>query len=153
MEWLQLGKTINKKSILIVITVLTLGLALCGPFFIFFSPGDDNSICFDVEKQSVIKCKGTISSLSLISEDNEDILYFKVISHRKRKSSFSLKEIDKDYSIHVTSTLIDLGDFKLRPLMEYEIISHSNGDRASDIVTIRTDIDGKVIYTDKALCE
>lgn len=106
-----------------------------------------------MEKQSVIGCKGTISKLYIISKDNKDYLHFLVLSNKKGKTSFSIKELDKDYSIDVTNTLINLQKFKLRPEMEYEIINHSNGDTPHGKLIIKTDKNSSVIYADKTSCE
>lgn len=106
-----------------------------------------------MESQSVIRCKGTISKLYIISKDNKDYLHFLILPDKKGKKSFSIKELDKDYSIDVTNTLIDLQKFKLRPDTEYEIINHSNGDTPHEKLIIKTDKNSSVIYADKTSCE
>jgi hypothetical protein len=106
-----------------------------------------------MESQSVIRCKGRISNLYITSKDDRDYLYFSVLQGKKGSNRFSVKELNKNYSIDVTTTLIDLQNFKLRPETEYEIINHSNGDTPSGKLIIRTDKNSSVIYADKTSCE
>lgn len=106
-----------------------------------------------MERQSVVRCNGTISKLYIISKENKDYLHFLVLPNKKGKTAFSIKELDKDYSIEVTNTLINLQKFKLRPEMEYEIINCSNGDTPQGKLIIKTDKNSSVIYADKTSCE
>lgn len=131
-----------------IVTIFTFSVILC-----LFASCYSNSIYFDIEKQSVVRCKGTISKLYIISKDNKDYLCFLILSNKKEKASFSIKELDKDYSINVTNTVINLQKFKLRPEMEYEIINYSNGDTPHGKITIKTDKNSFVIYADKTSCE
>lgn len=142
-------RIINRILLVIAITISL----LFGILYFVLSAGHSNSIYFDIENQSIIRCKGTISKLYIISKDNKDYLHFFVLPYKKGKTSFSIKELDKDYSIDVTNTLIDLEKFKLRPEMEYEIINHSNGDSPHGRVIIKTDKNSSVIYADKTSCE
>lgn len=130
------------------VTIFVFGIILC-----LFASCHSNSIYFDMEKQSVVRCKGTISKLYIISKDNKDYLHFLILPNKKGKTSFSIKELDKDYSIDVTNTLINLQKFKLRPEMEYEIINYSNGDTPHGKLIIKTDKNSAVIYADKTSCE
>jgi len=106
-----------------------------------------------MESQSVVRCKGTISNLYIISKDDKDYLHFSVLKGKKGSNAFSVKELNKNYSIEVTNTLIDLQNFKLRPETEYEIVNHSNGDMPSGKLIIRTDKNSSVIYADKTSCK
>lgn len=131
----------------------TVTIFVFGIILFLFASCHSNSIYFDMERQSVVRCKGTISKLYIISKDNKDHLHFLVLPNKKGKTSFSLQELDKDYSIDVTNTLIDLQKFKLRPEMEYEIINHSNGDTPHGKLIIKTDKNSSVIYANKTSCE
>ena len=136
--------------------ILVIALTIClflGILYFILSAGHSNSICFDIENQSIIRCKGTISKLYIISKDKKDYLHFLILPGKKGKSSFSIKELDRDYSVNVINALIDLQKFKLRPEMEYEIINHSNGDRPHGKVIIKTDKNSSVIYADKTSCK
>ena len=140
------------------ITAVTLGIGILICTFIGilsynFSAGSSNSIYFDIKNQAIIGCNGTISNLSIISKDYNDDLNFRALPSNKGKSSFSIKKLDTDYSIQVTSTLIDLQNFKLRPDMEYEIINHSDKDRDLGKVIIQTDKNGTVCFADKTNCD
>ena len=106
-----------------------------------------------MESQSVIRCNGTIRNLYIISKDNKDDLCFSVLPNKKGDKAFSIKEINKNYSIEATNTLINLQNFKLRPETEYEIINRSNGDSAGGKLIIRTDKNSSVIYADKTSCK
>jgi hypothetical protein len=117
------------------------------------SCGNSNEIYFDTEQQAVVKCKGTISNLYITSKDNKDYLHFSVLQGKKGSNTFSIKELNKNYSIEITSTLIDLHNFKLRPETEYEIENHSNGDTPNGKLIIKTDKNSSVIYADKTSCE
>jgi hypothetical protein len=106
-----------------------------------------------MESQSIVRCKGTISNLYIISKDDKDYLHFSVLQGKKGSNVFSIIELNKNYSIDVTNTLIDLQNFKLRPETEYEIENHSNGDTPNKKLVIRTDKNSSVIYADKTSCE
>lgn len=118
-----------------------------------FTSCHSNSIYFDMESQSIVRCKGTISNLYIISKDDKDYLHFSVLQGKKGSNVFSIIELNKNYSIDVTNTLIDLQNFKLRPETEYEIENHSNGDTPNKKLVIRTDKNSSVIYADKTSCE
>ncbi len=81
------------------------------------------------------------------------IFIFQFCHKKKGDKVFSIKEINKNYSIEATNTLINLQNFKLRPETEYEIINHSNGDSADGELIIRTDKNSSVIYADKTSCK
>jgi hypothetical protein len=106
-----------------------------------------------MERQSVVRCKGIISNLYIISKDNEDYFHFSVLQGKKGSNAFSIKELNVNYSVEVMHFHIDLQKFKLRPETEYEIINHSDGDAANGKLRIKTDINGTVIYADKTSCE
>ncbi len=146
----------EKNKILKIISKLLLVTILITFFFISytmcFMAGYSNFIYFDMKNQSIIRCEGTISKLYIVSKDNKDDLFFFVSPDKKGKKSFSITDIDKDYLINVTNTLIDLDNFKLRPEMEYKIINHSNGDSPDGELLIRTDRYSNVIYADKISC-
>lgn len=114
-----------------------------------------NSIYFDLETQSVVRCNGTIKRLYLKSKDDKDDFLFEVCPDKKGSQSFSLKELNKNYSIQVirNGAHLDLQHFKLRPEMEYEIENLSNGDAAGGGLSIRTDKNGLVVYADKTSCD
>ena len=136
----------------LLVIVITICLFL-GILYFILSAGHSNSIYSDIENQSILRCKGTISKLYIISKDNKDYLHFLILPDKKGKTSFSIKKLDVDYSVDVTSTLIDLQNFKLRPEMEYEIIDHSDGDSPHGKLIIKTDKNSSVIYADKTSCE
>ena len=112
-----------------------------------------NLVYFDLETQSVIRCNGTISRLNIISTDNKDDLHFSIMPGKKAQKSFSLKEINKDYSLETTNPFITLKHFRLRPETEYTILHHSNGDCPDGELTIRTDKNSSIIYADKTSCK
>lgn len=128
-------------------------------FFIFlavlcvFTACNTNSIYFDIEQQSVVRCKGIISNLYIISKDNEDYLHFTISKGRKGSNMLTINKLNENYSIEVIRTHIDLQNFKLRPETEYEIINHSNGDASDGKLLIRTNKNSFVIYTNKISCE
>jgi len=144
-------KTTIKNGILSVV-IITICLFF-GMLYFSISSGHSNLIYFDMEKQSIVRCKGIISNFYIISKDNKDCLHFSVLQGRKGSNIFSIKELNKNYSIEVTNSLIDIRRFKLRPETEYEIINHSNGDSANGKLVIRTDKNSSVIYADKLSCK
>lgn len=113
-----------------------------------------NQIFFDMEQQSVVRCEGVISKLYLESKDGKDCLCFSISQGKKGRQSFSIKEIDKDYSIEVLSDscYLNLRKFKLRPQTEYKIVNHSNGDATDGELLIRTGEDSSVVYADRTSC-
>lgn len=118
-----------------------------------FTSCHSNAIYFDIEQQTIVRCNGTISNLYITSKDYEDELNFIILQGKRSSNTFSVKELNKDYSIEVMHTHIDLQNFKLRPNTEYEIINHSNGDAPDGKLIIRTNQKSIVIYADKTSCE
>ena len=73
--------------------ILVIALTIClffGILYFILSAGHSNSICFDIENQSIIRCKGTISKLYIISKDKKDYLHFLILPGKKGKTSFSI---------------------------------------------------------------
>ena len=134
-----------------LLAILLLVLAFLAMLLLFVSSGNSNTIYFDIEQQAVVRCKGTISNLYIISKDNED--YFLILSEKKESNIFMIKELDKNYSIKTMTTPIGLQNFKLRPETEYEIINHSNGGAVDGKLLIKTDKNSSVIYADKTSCK
>ena len=136
-----------------VIKLIAIAIGIfCGIAYYVISVGNTNSIYFDIDSQSVIKCNGKISNLNIISSDYKDDLRFRILPNKEGKSSFSFNELDCDYSIDATRTLINFQKFKLRPNMEYEITDISNGDCPPGTIKIRTDKNSFVVYADKTTC-
>ena len=112
-----------------------------------------NAIYFDIEQQTVVGCDGAISDLYIESKDYLDYLHFTTLPEKKSSRTFSLKELNKNYSVTIRGGNFDLNNFKLRPETEYEIINHSNGDAGGGNLLIRTDKHGVVIYASRTSCE
>ena len=112
-----------------------------------------NAIYFDIEQQAVVGCDGAISRLYIESKDHLDDLRFTTLPDKKSCRTFSLKELNKNYSVTLRRGNLDLNNFKLRPETEYEILNRSNGDAGGVTILVRTDKHGVVIYASKTSCE
>ena len=144
---LNTGRTIISYFIVGIICCIVI-ITVC-----IVCSGSTNEMYFNIETQEIIGCRGTISNLYLISKDGKDEFNFTISQGKKSSKIFSIRELNKDYSIKVTQTHIDLQHFKLRPNTEYEIINHSNGDTPDGKLIIRTDQNSTVIYADKTSCK
>ena len=115
---------------------------------------NSNSIYFDIEKQSVVACKGVISRLSIISYNDDDCWFISLSTGKKGSKCFIINEINDDYSIKsLFGYYYFIKDFKLRPETEYEIINHSFGGATGGKLLIRTDNNAVVNYTCKKTCK
>lgn len=137
-------RLIKEIAVICCIIIVTICCVSCG---------NSNEIYFDMESQSVVRCNSSILNLYIKSKDNKDYLHFSVLQGEKASIALSIKELNKKYSIDITSTFIDLKNFKLRPETEYEIENHSNGDTPNGKLTIKTDKNSSVIYADKTSCQ
>jgi hypothetical protein len=121
--------------------------------FTAFISCHSNSIYFDIERQSIVRCNGTLTNFYLKSKDPLETLHFRAISGKKSTDSFYLWRIDTNYRLRVNRQIDLNNNFKLHPNTEYLIMNDSNGDAASGEIIIKTGENGKVIYSSKTSCE
>jgi hypothetical protein len=100
----------------------------------------------------VVRCKGKITNLYIISKDNKDFFHFSLLSGKKGGRVFNIKELNNDYFLKTMHAPVNLHYFQLRPETEYEIINHSNGDAVDGKILIRTNKSDSVAYANKTSC-
>lgn len=129
---------------LIIFTCLLFTLSSCS----------DNNIYFDINNQSVISCnKKVISKLHIIGKDNKDFYFFSKQPEAKGTNNFSLITLNHSYLLENMNSQISIDSFKLRPETEYEITNSTFGDADHTQILIKTDKEGKVIYSNVTSCK
>ncbi|MGE5384129.1 MAG: hypothetical protein ACM3PX_11930 [Omnitrophica WOR_2 bacterium] len=123
---------------------------------VILSSCSGNNIYFDIKSQSVKTCnKRIITSLWISSKgQSDDYCYLSKLPEKNGTNTFSLVKLDADYIIEsIDGEILWKDTFKLRPETEYEIVNSTFGDAAHAIILIKTDKEGKVIYSDVTSCK
>ncbi len=128
----------------IILTCLLFTLSSCS----------DNNIYFDINNQSVRSCnKKVISKLHIISKNNNDFYFFSKKPEAEGTNNFSLFTLNHSYFLENMNSQICIDSFKLMPETEYEITNSTFGDADRTQILIKTDKEGKVIYSNVTSCK
>jgi hypothetical protein len=144
-----MGKTgLNKMKANINSLIILMGLLLT------LSSCSDNNIYFDIGSQSIKTCNNKIiTKLHIISEDSKYFYYFSKLPETKGTNNFSLIEINHDYLLENMNSKISIDSFRLYPETSYKIENSTFGDADYTQVLIRTDKNGRVVYSDVTSCK
>jgi hypothetical protein len=119
-----------------------------------FSSCYNNNIYYDMKKQLVETCNGKpIRQLYIISQDNHIFYHFALINDQEGVNSFSLLNLNNQYSLEILNRKIPLEGFKLIPGAEYKITNSSYGDAASSDIKIKVGERGEIAFANKTTCQ
>jgi hypothetical protein len=123
-------------------------------FLFILNSCSDNNIYFDINSQSVRSCnKKVIKKLHIISEDSKDFYYFSKLPKTEGTNSFSLIKKNHNYLLENMNGEISIDSFRLKSETGYKIENSTFGDATPSEVLVRTDKNGKVIYSNIVSCK
>jgi hypothetical protein len=114
----------------------------------------DNQIYYNADNQTVATCnRQAIKSMSIERSDGQQYYTLAVKKGSKGKKEIDLESIASEYLLKFYFENIDIRDFQLSKNSTYIVANHSFGDAAVATIEIKTDSNGKIIYSSRINCD
>lgn len=119
-----------------------------------FSSCRNNKIHYDIKEQMIKTCNGkAIKNLYIINEKEKVFYHFLKLTDKEGTNSFSLINLNNNYSLENLNRPLKFEEFKLMPKMEYKVSNSTFGDAASSEITVRTGNTEIIVYASSMSCE
>lgn len=127
---------------------------LSGLVFIYSCSFHSNKIYYDSEKKAIISCDGgTLSRISINSEDNNENYFFKLNDYNTGDEIFYFFKNHEGFTLSNLGVEIPMDSFTLSPNTTYIVDNYSEGHRPSMVIKIKTNSKGEIIEASKTSCE